>query len=153
MQDRVVLNFKCLEPPPVAAAAAAAADISEPEVGALGSEFVDTMPPPIVEHIMSQLLYECDSPGTVRIVWYIATNTESLTVSAPFVAGRLRNVRLSLLACSWRCCLQHHYGLCSTVASLCAAKRTRCRNACLLRRGTEGGPSQCTGVSCVSCRC
>lgn len=148
VQDRVVLHFKRLEPPPPPAADA------EPEVagGALGSGFVDTMPPPIVEHIMSQLLYECDSPGMVCKVWHLVDNSERLTVSATFVAGRLRNVRLPLLARRWRCCLQHRYGICSAVASLRAAKRTRCRNTCLLRRGTEGGPSHCTGVSCFSCR-
>ena len=38
--------------------------VSVPESGS-SSAFVDTMPPPIIEHIMHQLLHECSQPGAV----------------------------------------------------------------------------------------
>ena len=61
MQDRLVVRFQPLRPPGLEPAA-------EPAVASEASgAFMDTIPPPIIEHILSQLLHVCGSPGAVRI--------------------------------------------------------------------------------------
>ena len=131
---------------------------AEPEVAAESScGFVDTIPSPIIEHILSQLLLVCDSPGAVRRDWLptlLCGHFVSLTVNAHLGAGGLCDVRLPLVACRWRCCLQRSHCDCSKAVAMYIANRTACFRrscSCLLRRGFTGRSPQHGGVRCSFC--
>ena len=69
MQDRLVVNFELLKSPRAKPEADTEPDVSVSLTPSSG--FADTVPPPILEHIMSQLLDVCESPGAVRIYQYL----------------------------------------------------------------------------------
>ena len=71
VQERLVVTFKRLklasepEPEPELAARTAP-EVAVPTAPA-ATDLLDTLPPPILEHILSQLLHACNSPGAVCI--------------------------------------------------------------------------------------
>jgi hypothetical protein len=65
-----VVTFKRFRPPwepEPEPAAHTEPEVAVPPAPAV-SALLDTLPPPILEHILSQLLHACDSPGAVRIL-------------------------------------------------------------------------------------